>query len=33
LIRSTYAHVAPGTPLWVTGREFVEADGPVAVSV
>jgi 5-methylcytosine-specific restriction endonuclease McrA len=29
LVRSTYSHVARGTPLWVTGREFVEADGPL----
>lgn len=29
LVRSTYSHVARGTPLWVTGREFTEADGPL----
>ena len=29
LVRSTYSHVARGTPLWVTGREFIEADGPL----
>jgi 5-methylcytosine-specific restriction endonuclease McrA len=29
LVRSTYGHVAPGTPLWVGGKDFVEAEGPV----
>lgn len=33
LVRSTYGHLAPGTPLWVLGREFVEADGPLTVAV
>ena len=33
LVRSTYRHVAPGTPLWVVGREFVQADGPVEFAV
>lgn len=32
LVRSTYLHLAPGTPLWVVGREFVEADGPIRLS-
>ncbi|MDP1792576.1 MAG: HNH endonuclease [Acidimicrobiales bacterium] len=26
LVTSTYTHVPPGTPLWVAGREFVDAD-------
>ena len=33
LVRSTYSHIARGTPLWVTGREFVESDGPLLPSV
>jgi 5-methylcytosine-specific restriction endonuclease McrA len=32
LVRSTYSHVARGTPLWVTGREFIEADVPLLPS-
>lgn len=31
LVRSTYLHVAPGTPLWVERDQFVQADGPIAV--
>ena len=31
LVRSTYGHLAPGTPLWVRGREFTEALGPLQV--
>jgi hypothetical protein len=30
-VTSTYLHVAPGTPLWVSGKEFVVAEGPVRV--
>jgi hypothetical protein len=30
-VRSTYLHVAAGTPLWVSGKHFVVADGPVRV--
>lgn len=26
LVTSTYTHVPPGTPLWLAGREFVDAD-------
>jgi hypothetical protein len=33
LVRTTYLHVARGTPLWVRGKEFVEADGPFDVPV
>lgn len=33
LVRSTYLHVAPRTPLWVVGREFVDAEGPIRLSV
>lgn len=29
LVRSTYGHLAPGTPLWMRGAEFVEAEGPL----
>jgi hypothetical protein len=29
LLRSTYRNLAPGTPLWLRGREFVDAVGPV----
>jgi hypothetical protein len=29
LVRSTYTHIAPGTPLRVRGNEFVEAVGPL----
>ncbi len=29
LVRSTYLHIAPGTPLWLGGKEFVEAEGPI----
>jgi hypothetical protein len=29
LVRSTYGHLAPGTPLWVLGQDFEEAAGPV----
>ena len=28
LTQSTYTHLAPGTPLWLHGREFELADGP-----
>jgi hypothetical protein len=31
LVRTTYGHLAPGTPLWVLGKDFVEADGPFDV--
>lgn len=31
LLRSTYGHVAPGTPLWLQGRTFADAAGPIAV--
>lgn len=30
LIRSTYGHLAAGTPLWVRGSEFAEASGPIS---
>lgn len=33
LVRSTYRHVAPGTPLWVMGKDFVEAEGPIDLRV
>ena len=29
LVRTSYGHLAPGTPLWVLGSDFEEADGPV----
>jgi 5-methylcytosine-specific restriction endonuclease McrA len=29
LVRSTYGHLAAGTPLWVREKEFVEAAGPL----
>ena len=29
LLRSTYRNLAPGTPLWLRGREFVDAIGPL----
>jgi hypothetical protein len=29
LIRTAYAHIAPGTPLWRSGREFEIAAGPL----
>ena len=29
LVRSTYGHLAPGTPLWLRDREFTEAAGPL----
>lgn len=32
LARSTYLHIAAGTPLWVLGKDFVEAHGPVQIS-
>jgi 5-methylcytosine-specific restriction endonuclease McrA len=32
LLQSTYRNVAAGTPLWVEGRTFVEADGPIHVA-
>lgn len=32
LVRSTYGHLAPGTPLWVRDREFVEAPGPLVLA-
>jgi hypothetical protein len=31
LITTTYAHVAPGTPLWVEGTTFEQAPGPIRV--
>jgi hypothetical protein len=31
LARSTYGHLAPGTPLWVVGKEFETALGPLVV--
>ncbi len=31
LVKSTYEHIAAGTPLWVLGKDFVEADGPLGV--
>jgi hypothetical protein len=30
LVRSTYAHLAAGTPMWVRGSEFETATGPIA---
>jgi hypothetical protein len=33
LVRSTYLHLAPRTPLWVLGKEFIEADGPFDVAL
>lgn len=33
LVRTTYRHVATGTPLWVLGKDFVEAEGPIDVDV
>ncbi|HEX8769388.1 MAG TPA: hypothetical protein VF711_01325 [Acidimicrobiales bacterium] len=32
LVRSTYRHLVVGIPLWVRGRQFVEALGPVEIS-
>lgn len=29
LVRTTYGHLAAGTPLWVRAKEFVEAPGPL----
>lgn len=29
LVRSTYSHVVHGVPLWVRGKEFLEASGPI----
>ena len=29
LVRTTYGHLAAGTPLWVRAKEFVEATGPL----
>lgn len=29
LVRSTYAHVASGTPLWIRGSDFEVATGPI----
>ena len=31
LVRSTYSHVAPGTPLWRREAEFEIATGPIAI--
>jgi len=31
LVRTTYLHLAPGTPLWVAGADFEAADGPIAL--
>jgi hypothetical protein len=31
LVRSTYAHLARGTPLWRHGEQFDLADGPISV--
>jgi hypothetical protein len=31
LVRTTYSHVSPGTPLWRVGGDFVLADGPLDV--
>jgi hypothetical protein len=33
LVRSTYLHLAAGTPLWVLGKEFIEAEGPLDIVV
>ncbi len=33
LVRSTYSHIASGTPLWARGKEFVEAAGPLEVPI
>lgn len=30
LVRSTYGHLAPGTPMWVRAREFETAAGPIS---
>jgi hypothetical protein len=32
LVRSTCGHVAPGTPLWSLGKDFVEAAGPIELA-
>jgi len=29
LLTSTYSHIAPGTPLWVHGKDFDYATGPI----
>ncbi len=29
LVRTTYGHLAAGTPLWVRAKEFIEAPGPL----
>lgn len=31
LVQTTYGHLAPGTPLWVLGRAFTQATGPLPV--
>ena len=31
LVRTTYSHLSPGTPLWKVNGEFVLADGPLDV--
>lgn len=33
LLRSTYRNLAPGTPLWLLGREFIDADGPIDLPI
>jgi 5-methylcytosine-specific restriction endonuclease McrA len=33
LVRSTYGHIAPGTPLWLHGSTFVDADGPITLTL
>ena len=33
LVTSTYRQVVAGVPLWVEGRTFVEAEGPIEVTV
>jgi hypothetical protein len=30
LVQSTYEHLAPGTPLWIQGNQFMESAGPLA---
>ncbi len=32
LLASTYGTVARGTPLWISGREFTQASGPMAIA-
>lgn len=33
LLRSTYRNLTPGIPMWVRGKEFVQASGPIDLGV